>query len=132
LKQQVFRVFCDDITETGLLDMLRVVKIDLKGRRQTDSDDEDDGRVDIEDDDDTVMEDEGVGEIDDVTDGEDDSSDEGDVDQDDFNKAVPNETKGGARQFSRLGPLGKHVYYRTWVKIPLIHDLILIDNKISS
>jgi hypothetical protein len=24
-------VFCDDITETGLLDMLRVVKLDLKG-----------------------------------------------------------------------------------------------------
>jgi len=88
-------VFCDDITETGLLDMLRVVKIDLKGRRQTDSDDEDDGRVDIEDDDETVMEDEEVGEIDDVTDGEDDSSDEGDVDQDDFNKAILNEIKGG-------------------------------------
>lgn len=56
-------MFCDDITETGLLDMLRVVKIDLKGRRQTDSDDEDDGRVDIEDDDETVMEDEDVGEL---------------------------------------------------------------------
>jgi len=56
-------VFCDDITETGLLDILRVVKIDLKGRRQTDSDDEDDGRVDIEDDDETVMEDEDVGEL---------------------------------------------------------------------
>lgn len=93
-------MFCDDITETGLLDMLRVVKIDLKGRRQTDSDDEDDDLVDIEDDDETVMEDEEVGEIDDVPDGldentEDDSTDDGDVDQDDFNKAVPNKTKGG-------------------------------------
>jgi len=55
-------VFCDDITETGLLDMLRVVKIDLKGR-QTDSDDEDGGRVDIEDDDETVMEDAEVGKL---------------------------------------------------------------------
>lgn len=100
--EQVFRVFCDDITETGLLDMLRVVKIDLKGRHQTDSDDEDDGRVDIEDDDETVMEDEEVGEIDNVTDGldentDDDSTDEDDLDQDDFNKTVPNETKGGGK-----------------------------------
>ena len=88
LKRQVFRVFCDDITETGLLDMLRVVKINLKGR-QTDSDDEDSGRVDIEDDDETVMEDAEVGEIDDVADDldedmEDDSTDEGDADQDDL------------------------------------------------
>jgi DNA polymerase phi len=95
-------VFCDDITETGLLDMLRVVKIDLKDRHQTDSDDEDDGRVDIEDDDETVMEDEEVGEIDNVTDGldentDDDSTDEDDLDQDDFNKTVPNETKGGGK-----------------------------------
>lgn len=97
MKRQVFREFCDDITETGLLDMLRVVKIDLKGRRQTDSDDEDDGRVDIEDDE-TVMEDEEVGEIDDFTDGldentEDDSTDEDDEDQDDSKDAVPNKTK---------------------------------------
>jgi DNA polymerase phi len=59
----------------------------LKGR-QTDSDDEDDGRVDIEDDE-TVMEDAEVGEIDDVADDldedtEDDSNDEGDADQDDL------------------------------------------------
>ncbi|KAF8677092.1 hypothetical protein HU200_046555 [Digitaria exilis] len=97
----VFRVFCDDITDTGLLDMLRVVKIDLKGHRQTDSDDEDDGRVDIEDDDDeTVMEDAEVGEIDDVADDsgedtEDDSADEGDADQDDSKEAVSNEAKDG-------------------------------------
>uniref|UniRef100_K3YPC9 DNA polymerase V n=1 Tax=Setaria italica TaxID=4555 RepID=K3YPC9_SETIT len=94
----VFRVFCDDITETGLLDMLRVVKIDLKGRGQTDSDDEDDGRVDIEDDDETVMEDAEVGEIDDADDldedTEDDSTDEGDADQDDP-KAVANKAKDG-------------------------------------
>ncbi|KAF8749914.1 hypothetical protein HU200_012516 [Digitaria exilis] len=99
--RQVFRVFCDDITDTGLLDMLRVVKIDLKGHRQTDSDDEDDGRVDIEDDDDeTVMEDAEVGEIDDVADDsgedtEDDSADEGDADQDDSKEAVSNEAKDG-------------------------------------
>ncbi|OEL18924.1 hypothetical protein BAE44_0020058 [Dichanthelium oligosanthes] len=95
----VFRVFCDDITETGLLDMLRVVKIDLKGRHQTDSDDEDDGRVDIEDDDETVMEDAEVGEVDDVADGldedkEDDSTDEGDGD-DDLKAAVSTEAKDG-------------------------------------
>lgn len=94
-------MFCDDITDTGLLDMLRVVKIDLKGHRQTDSDDEDDGRVDIEDDDDeTVMEDAEVGEIDDVADDsgedtEDDSADEGDADQDDSKEAVSNEAKDG-------------------------------------
>lgn len=95
-------MFCDDITETGLLDMLRVVKIDLKGR-QTDSDDEDDGRVDIEDDDDddeTVMEDAEVGEIDDAADDsdddtEDDSTDEGDAAQDDLKEAVSNEAKDG-------------------------------------
>lgn len=96
--EQVFNVFSGDITETGLLDMLRVVKIDLKGRRQTDSDDEDDGRVDIEDDDETVMEDAEAGEIDDVANDldestEDDSTDEGDDEQDDLKAAVPNGAK---------------------------------------
>ncbi|XP_062218145.1 uncharacterized protein LOC133918324 [Phragmites australis] len=97
--EQVFRVFCDDITETGLLDMLRVVKIDLKGsRRQTDSDgDEDDDCVDIEDDDETVMEDAEVGDIDDIADDldentEDDSADE---DQGDLKETVANEAKDG-------------------------------------
>lgn len=100
MKQQVFRVFCDDITEIGLLDMLRVVKIDLKGsRHQTDSDDdEDDAPVGIEDDDDAVMEDAEVGEVDDADDvednEEDDSSDEGDEDQGNF-KETANGTKDG-------------------------------------
>ncbi|XP_062224134.1 uncharacterized protein LOC133922706 [Phragmites australis] len=100
--EQVFRVFCDDITETGLLDMLRVVKIDLKGsRRQTDSDDdEDDGRVDIEDDDENAMEDAEVGDNDDVADDldekmEDDSADEVDEDQDDLKETVADEAKDG-------------------------------------
>ncbi|WVZ77983.1 hypothetical protein U9M48_025769 [Paspalum notatum var. saurae] len=96
----VFSVFCNDITETGLLDMLRVVKIDLKGRRQTDSDDEDDGRVGIEDDDETVMEDAETGEIDDVANDLDenteDSTDEGDEDEDDLKAAGPNEAKAEA------------------------------------
>ncbi|KAL6629791.1 hypothetical protein ACP70R_029556 [Stipagrostis hirtigluma subsp. patula] len=95
--EQVFRVFCDDITETGLLDMLRVVKIDLKGsRRQTDSDDDEDGgRVDIEDDDEAAMEDVEVGDNDAADDldekMEDDSADELDEDKDDGMEA----TKGG-------------------------------------
>ncbi|VAI54877.1 unnamed protein product [Triticum turgidum subsp. durum] len=96
----VFRVFSDEITETGLLDMLRVVKIDLKGsRRQTDSDDdEDEARVDIEDDDE--MEDADVGNVDDATDEmdeemEDDSADEVDEDQDDLEETVDNKAKDG-------------------------------------
>ncbi|CAN6247266.1 unnamed protein product [Urochloa humidicola] len=106
--EQVFRVFCDDITETGLLDMLRVVKIDLKGRNQTESDDEDDGRVDIEDDDDAVMEDAEVGEIDDVADGsdedmEDDSTDEGDAEQDDSKEAVANAKDGDKAEATKDG-----------------------------
>ncbi|TVU33504.1 hypothetical protein EJB05_25327 [Eragrostis curvula] len=91
----VFRVFCDEITETGLLDMLRVVKINLKGsRHQIDSDDdEDDDRVGIEDDDDTLMEDAEVGEVDDVADDvdedeEDDSAGEGDDDQDNLKETA--------------------------------------------
>lgn len=44
---QVFRFFCDDITDVGLLRMLRVVKRDLKPARhqptqQSDEDDDDD------------------------------------------------------------------------------------------
>jgi DNA polymerase phi len=100
-KQQVFRVFCDDITETGLLDMLRVVKINLKGsRQQTDSDDDEgDALVGIEDDDDTVMEAAEVGEVDSVSDdvdedAEDDSADEGDEDQENL-KETANEIKDG-------------------------------------
>ncbi|EMS61721.1 DNA polymerase V [Triticum urartu] len=92
----VFRVFSDEITETGLLDMLRVVKIDLKGsRRQTDSDDdEDEARVDIEDDD--GMEDADVGNVDDATDEmEDDSADEVDEDQDDLEETVDNKATDG-------------------------------------
>ncbi|VAI43274.1 unnamed protein product [Triticum turgidum subsp. durum] len=92
----VFRVFSDEITETGLLDMLRVVKIDLKGsRRQTDSDDdEDEARVDIEDDDE--MEDADVGNVDDATDEmEDDSADEVDEDQDDLEETVDNKATDG-------------------------------------
>ncbi|KAM3296168.1 hypothetical protein ACQJBY_038484 [Aegilops geniculata] len=96
----VFRVFSDEITETGLLDMLRVVKIDLKGsRRQTDSDDdEDEARVDIEDHDE--MEDVDVGNVDDATDEmdeemEDDSADEVDEDQDDLEETVNNKAKDG-------------------------------------
>lgn len=102
MKQQVFRAFCDEITDTGLLDMLRVVKIELKGsRRQTGSDDdEDDACVDIEDDDETVMEDTDVGDIDDVEDEldgkmEDDSADEVDEDQDDLKETVEHEAKDG-------------------------------------
>uniref|UniRef100_A0A453N7R9 Uncharacterized protein n=1 Tax=Aegilops tauschii subsp. strangulata TaxID=200361 RepID=A0A453N7R9_AEGTS len=98
--EQVFRVFSDEITETGLLDMLRVVKIDLKGsRRQTDSDDdEDEARVDIEDDDE--MEDADVGNVDDAPDEmdeemEDDSADEVDEDQDDLEETVDNKAKDG-------------------------------------
>ncbi|VAI43275.1 myb-binding protein 1A-like protein [Triticum dicoccoides] len=94
--EQVFRVFSDEITETGLLDMLRVVKIDLKGsRRQTDSDDdEDEARVDIEDDDE--MEDADVGNVDDATDEmEDDSADEVDEDQDDLEETVDNKATDG-------------------------------------
>lgn len=101
--EQVFRVFSDEITETGLLDMLRVVKIDMKGSRrqtgQTDSDDdEDDPRVGIEDDDE--MEDADVGNVDDATDEldeemDDDSADEVDQDQDDLGKPVDNKAKDG-------------------------------------
>ncbi|KAM0933020.1 putative DNA-directed DNA polymerase [Dioscorea sansibarensis] len=44
--EQVFRFFCDDITEAGLLQMLRVVKKDLKPARHqapsSDADEEDD------------------------------------------------------------------------------------------
>jgi DNA polymerase phi len=93
-KLQVFRVFCDDITETGLLDMLRVVKINLKGRGQTDSDDEDDGRVDIEEDDETIMEDAEVGETDDADDLDEDTEDDS-TDEDDGPKAVANKAKDG-------------------------------------
>uniref|UniRef100_A0ACD5TCC4 Uncharacterized protein n=2 Tax=Avena sativa TaxID=4498 RepID=A0ACD5TCC4_AVESA len=97
--EQVFRVFSDEITKTGLLDMLRVVKIDMKGsRRQSDSDDdEDDPRVGIEDDDE--MEDADVGNADDATDEldeemDDDSADE-DQAQDDLEKAVDSKAKDG-------------------------------------
>ncbi|XP_051195277.1 uncharacterized protein [Lolium perenne] len=100
--EQVFRVFSDEITETGLLDMLRVVKIDMKGsRRQTDSDDdEDDPRVGIEDDDDDEMEDADVGNVDDATDEldeemDDDSADEVDQDQDGSEKTVDNKAEDG-------------------------------------
>lgn len=112
--EQVFRVFCDEVTETGLLDMLRVVKIDLKGsRRQTDSDDdEDDTLVGIEDDDETVMEDVDAGDADDATDeideemedeeSEDDSADE--VVQDDLKKTAHHEAKyGDAAESSKGG-----------------------------
>ncbi|KAK3152099.1 hypothetical protein QOZ80_2BG0154250 [Eleusine coracana subsp. coracana] len=95
--EQVFRVFCDDITETGLLDMLRVVKIDLKGsHHQTDSDDdEDDAPVGIEDDDDTVMEDAEIGEVDDVDDVEDNEEDDS-SDEDESNlKQTANDAKDG-------------------------------------
>lgn len=98
--EQVFRVFSHEITETGLLDMLRVVKIDMKGsRRQTDSDDdEDDPRVGIEDDYEDEMEDADVGNVDDATDEldeeiGDDSADE--VDQHDLQKTVDNKAKDG-------------------------------------
>lgn len=95
-------MFCDDITEIGLLDMLRVVKIDLKGsRRQSGSDDdEDDACVDIEDDDETVMEDAEVGDTDSAADGldeegDDDSGDEVDEGQDDMKEMVDHEPKDG-------------------------------------
>uniref|UniRef100_A0A0E0CF55 DNA polymerase V n=1 Tax=Oryza meridionalis TaxID=40149 RepID=A0A0E0CF55_9ORYZ len=98
----VFRVVCDEITETGLLDMLRVVKIDLKGsRRQSGSDDdEDDACVDIEDDDETIVEDAEVGDTDSAADGldeemDDDSADEVDEGQDDLKESVAHESKDG-------------------------------------
>ncbi|CAN4107855.1 unnamed protein product [Withania somnifera] len=51
--EQVFKCFCHDVTDGGLLRMLRVIKIDLKPARhqETDSendDDEDDDVLDIE------------------------------------------------------------------------------------
>jgi DNA polymerase phi len=102
-------VFSDEITETGLLDMLRVVKIDMKGsRRQTDSDDdEDDPRVGIEDDDDE-MEDADAGNVDDATDEldeemDDDSADEVDQDQDDLEKTVDNKAKGDDTEATKDG-----------------------------
>ncbi|XP_006646852.2 uncharacterized protein LOC102702348 [Oryza brachyantha] len=100
--EQVFRLFCDEITETGLLDMLRVVKIDLKGsRHQSGSDDdEDDACVDIEDDDETVVEDAESGDTDSAAGGldeemGDDSADEVDESQDDLNETVDPEAKDG-------------------------------------
>ncbi|KAJ6819866.1 DNA polymerase V-like isoform X1 [Iris pallida] len=50
--EQVFRLYCDDLTVDGLLRMLRVVRKDLKPlRHQTASSDEDDDDDDEEDDD---------------------------------------------------------------------------------
>ncbi|KAJ6845448.1 DNA polymerase V-like isoform X1 [Iris pallida] len=50
--EQVFRLYCDDLTIDGLLRMLRVVRKDLKPlRHQTASSDEDDDDGDEEDDD---------------------------------------------------------------------------------
>ncbi|KAG8058062.1 hypothetical protein GUJ93_ZPchr0002g25819 [Zizania palustris] len=98
--EQVFRVFCDDITETGLLDMLRVVKIDLKGshRRSGSDDEEDDACVDIEDDE-TVMGDAEVGDSDAASDEleemDDNSGDEVDEDQDDLKEKVDHVAKDG-------------------------------------
>lgn len=52
--EQVFRYFCNDVTDDGLLRMLRVIKKDLKPARRKDadnedgSDDDDDDLLDIE------------------------------------------------------------------------------------
>lgn len=52
--EQVFKYFCNDVTDDGLLRMLRVIKKDLKPARRKDgdsedgSDDEDDDLLDIE------------------------------------------------------------------------------------
>lgn len=54
LYMQVFKYFCNDVTDDGLLRMLRVIKKDLKPARRKDgdsedgSDDEDDDLLDIE------------------------------------------------------------------------------------
>ncbi|KAG8069689.1 hypothetical protein GUJ93_ZPchr0006g42538 [Zizania palustris] len=99
--EQVFRLFCDYITETGLLDMLRVVKIDLKGshRPSGSDDDEDDACVDIEDDE-TIMDDVEVGDSDAAADELDEemdhnSGDEVDKGQDDLKEKVDHEAKDG-------------------------------------
>ena len=50
LNLQVFKYFCNDITDDGLLRMLRVIKKDLKPARRKDADNED-GSDDDDDDD---------------------------------------------------------------------------------
>lgn len=45
--EQVFRYFCDSVTDDGLLRMLRVIKKDLKPARHKDADNEDDDDDDL-------------------------------------------------------------------------------------
>lgn len=69
--EQVFKYFCDDVTDDGLLRMLRVIKKDLKPARHQDAESEDDS-----DDDDDFLDIEEAEEIDEAETGETGESDE--------------------------------------------------------
>ncbi|RVW72317.1 DNA polymerase V [Vitis vinifera] len=69
--ETVFKYFCDDVTDDGLLRMLRVIKKDLKPARHQDAESEDDS-----DDDDDFLDIEEAEEIDEAETGETGESDE--------------------------------------------------------
>ncbi|XP_016539372.2 rDNA transcriptional regulator pol5 [Capsicum annuum] len=80
--EQVFKCFCHDVTDDGLLRMLRVIKKDLKPARHQETDSEND---DDEDDDDDVLD---IEEAEDSDEAEMDETAEGDGHADDSETVV--------------------------------------------